>query len=382
MHPDYFGVHFFCMICKEIIKHIEEWAPKEIAWQKDNVGLQIGTTDRKIKNILLCLELTNEVIDDAIKKSCNFIISHHPLFFSPIKKIDLQNDKNSKLIERIIKKDITLYSAHTNLDFTKDGVSFELAKVLKLKNIDFLSLAKSNQYKLVVFVPENFINKVSEAIFEAGGGVIGEYNSCSFRTSGTGTFRGSNKTNPAVGKKEHDEHVEETRLEVLVDSWKIKKVLSALLKVHPYEEAAYDIYPLENSGNYGAGAIGELENSLSKAEFLKYISEQLKIKNFRYTGTAKKSIKKIAVCGGAGSDLMQEAIKASADAFITADIKYHTFHDATDKILLIDAGHYETEIHTLNELKRRLTLFAGNINPDIKIFRYNGSTNPIIFYNN
>ncbi|MGA7721909.1 MAG: Nif3-like dinuclear metal center hexameric protein [Ignavibacteriaceae bacterium] len=370
------------MICKEIIKHIEEWAPKEIAWQKDNVGLQIGTTDRKIKNILLCLELTNEVIDDAIKKSCNFIISHHPLFFSPIKKIDLQNDKNSKLIERIIKKDITLYSAHTNLDFTKDGVSFELAKVLKLKNIDFLSPVKSNQYKLVVFVPKNFINKVSEAIFEAGGGVIGEYNCCSFRTNGTGTFRGSNKTNPAVGRKGRDEHVEEIRLEVLVDSWKIKKVLSALLKVHPYEEAAYDIYPLENSGNYGAGAIGELENSLSKAEFLKYISEQLKIKNFRYTGTEKKNIKKIAVCGGAGSDLMQEAIKASADAFITADIKYHTFHDATDKILLIDAGHYETEIHTLNELKRRLTLIAGNINSNIKIFRYNGSTNPIIFYNN
>ena len=137
MHPDYFGVHFFCMICNEIIKYIEGWAPKEIAWQKDNVGLQIGTIERKIK-------ITNEVIDDAIKKSCNLIVSHHPLLFNPLKKIDLQNDKNSKLIERLIKKDITLYSAHTNLDFTRDGVSFELAKVLKLKNIDFLP-PKSNQ---------------------------------------------------------------------------------------------------------------------------------------------------------------------------------------------------------------------------------------------
>lgn len=267
MHPDYFGVHFFCMICKEITKYIEEWAPKEIAWQKDNVGLQVGILDRKIKNILLCLELTNEVIDDAIKKSCNLIVSHHPLLFNPLKKIDLQNDKNSKLIERLIKKNITLYSAHTNLDFTRDGVSFELAKVLKLKNIDFLTRAKSNQYKLVVFVPATSLEKVSDAIFEAGGGVIGEYSRCSFRTVGTGTFKGSDKTNPAVGIKGHDEKVEEIRLEVLLNSWDIKKVLSAILKAHPYEEVAYDIYPLENSGNYGAGAIGELESFYTKDKF-------------------------------------------------------------------------------------------------------------------
>ncbi len=382
MHPEIIGVHFFCMICKEIIKYIEEWAPKEIAWQKDNVGLQIGTADRKLKNILLCLELTNEVIDDAIKKSCNFIISHHPLLFSSLKKIDLQNDKNSKLIERLIKKDITLYSAHTNLDFTRGGVSFELAKVLKLKNIDFLTHAKSNQYKLVVFVPSTFTEKVSDAIFEAGGGVIGEYKRCSFRTNGTGTFRGSERANPTVGKKGQDEKVEEVRLEVVIDSWKVKKVLSALFKVHPYKEAAYDIYPLENSGNYGSGAIGELENSYSKVEFLKFISGQLKVKNFRYVESPKNKIKKVAVCGGAGSALIQEAINANADAFITADIKYHSFHDAIGKILLVDAGHYETEIHSLNELKRRLSNYAGINNSNIKIFKYNGSTNPIIFYNN
>jgi dinuclear metal center YbgI/SA1388 family protein len=382
MHPDYFGVHFFCMICKEIIKYIEEWAPKEIAWQKDNVGLQIGTIDRKIKNILLCLDLTNEVIDDAIKKSCNLIISHHPLLYNPLKKIDLQNDKNSKLIERIIKKDITLYSAHTNLDFTRDGVSFELAKVLKLKNIDFLSRAKSNQYKLVTFVPEKFVGRVSEAIFNAGGGVIGEYDRCSFILNGTGTFRGSDKTNPAVGKKGRDEIVEEIRLEVLVDSWKIRNVLSALFKAHPYEEVAYDIYPLENSGKFGDGAIGDLERSYTKAEFLKFISGQLKIKNFRYTESRKNKIKKVAVCGGAGIYLMQDAINADADAFITADIKYHSFHDAADRILLIDAGHYETEIHSLNELKRRLYSYTGIVNSNVKIFKYSRSTNPIIFYNN
>jgi dinuclear metal center YbgI/SA1388 family protein len=382
MHPDYFGVHFFCMICNEIIKYIEEWAPKEIAWQKDNVGLQIGKADRKIKNILLCLELTDKVIDDAIKRSCNFIISHHPLLFNPLRKIDLQNDKNSRLIERLIKKDITLYSAHTNLDYTKDGVSFELAKVLQLKNIDFLTRSKSCKYKLVTFVPETFIEKVSDAIFEAGGGLIGEYSRCSFRTNGKGTFRGSGKSNPAVGKKGIDEKVEEIRLEVVIDYWKVKKILSALFKAHPYEEAAYDIYPLENYGNYGSGAVGELENSYSKSEFLKHISRQLNIKNFRYGEGPKDKIKKVAVCGGAGSDLIQAAINADADAFITADIKYHSFHDAAEKILLIDAGHYETEIHSLNELKRRLTNYTKINNSNIKIFKYNGSTNPIIFFNN
>jgi len=382
MHPDYFGVHFFCMICKEIIKYIEEWAPKETAWQKDNVGIQIGAADRKLRNILLCLELTGEVIDDAIKKSCNFIISHHPLLFNPLKRIDLQNDKNSKLIERLIKKNITLYSAHTNLDFTRDGVSFELAKVLKLKNIDFLKRAGSSQYKLVVFVPESFAKKVSEAIFGAGGGIIGEYKRCSFRTNGIGTFRGSDTANPVFGKKGRDEEVKEVRLEVLINSPALNKVLQALFKVHPYEEVAYDIYPLENPGNSGAGAIGELENSFSKAEFLKFISGQLKIRNFRYVESTNNKIKKVAVCGGAGSDLIQDAINAAADAFITADIKYHSFHDAAGKIFLIDAGHYETEIHSLNELKRRLTSYAKINKSKVKIFKYNGSTNPIIFYNN
>jgi dinuclear metal center YbgI/SA1388 family protein len=370
------------MICKEITKYIEEWAPKEIAWQKDNVGLQIGSVDRKIKNILLCLELTNEVIDDAIKKGCNLIISHHPLIFSPLKKIDLQNDKNSKLIERLIKKDITLYSAHTNLDYTKDGVSFELAKVLNLKNIEFLKPLKSNQFKLVVFVPSKFTNQVSDAIFNAGGGLIGEYSKCSFRTNGTGTFKGSQKTNPIIGKKNQDETVEEVRLEIIIDSWKIKKVLSALFEAHPYEEVAYDIYPLENSGNFGDGAIGVLEKHYSKNEFLDFVSRQLKIKNFRYVGSTKNKIKKVAVCGGAGIDLLNDAMIANADAFITADIKYHSFHDAAGKILLVDAGHYETEIHSLNELKRRLSSYAGINDSNIKILKYNGTTNPIIFYNN
>jgi dinuclear metal center YbgI/SA1388 family protein len=371
------------MTCNEIFKYFEDWAPKEISWQKDNVGLQVGSGKRKVTNILLSLELTDKVVEDAIKKNCNLIITHHPLLFHSLKKIDTFNDKSSRLIEKLIKNDITLYSAHTNLDFTKDGVSFELAKILNLKKINFLVNLKSNQNKLTVFVPLTHVNQVSKAIFEAGGGIIGEYSSCSFRTPGKGTFKGSGKTNPLIGKKENYEEVEEIKLEVLVNSWKLRNVLNELIKVHPYEEIAYDIYPLENYNvNYGAGAIGELERPLSRNAFLSYISKKLNIKNFRFTEGRNTSIRKVAVCGGSGSDLIRDAISSGADAFITADIKYHSFHDSNGEILLIDAGHYETEIHSLKEVKKKLTNYINSKNTDIKIFRYNGSTNPIIFFNN
>ena len=228
------------MKCNEVIKYLEEWAPEETAWERDNVGLQVGSFKRDIKNIFLCLDVTPAAVDEAIRKSCNLIISHHPLLFQSIKKISTDKDSRSLIIEKLIKNDITLYSAHTNLDFTKDGVSFALAKRLKLQKIEFLKKLNSGQVKLSVFIPEESVDKVSDAIFNAGGGIIGEYSNCSFRTSGYGTFRGSDKTNPRVGVKGVFETVHEIRLEVLVDKWKLKNVLGGMLKAHPYEEPAYD----------------------------------------------------------------------------------------------------------------------------------------------
>jgi dinuclear metal center YbgI/SA1388 family protein len=371
------------MICSEIIKYFEDWAPKEIAWQKDNVGLQVGSLNRKVKNILLSLELTEPVINYAIKKDCNFIFTHHPLLFKPLKKIDTQNDKNSSLVESLIKNDITLYSAHTNLDFTSGGVSFELAKLLKLNKIEFLLKSKENQIKISVFVPVNAVENVAFAMFEAGGGIIGEYKNCSFRTQGKGTFQGSIKSNPAVGRKENYETVDEIKLEVLVNSWNLNKVIEALLKTHPYEEIAYDIYKLDNENpGYGAGAIGELEFPMKETDFLNHVAEKLKIKNFRYVLGKKNKIKKVAVCGGAGIDLLKTATTSGAEAFITADIKYHTFLDSDGKILLIDAGHYETEVPVLNVVYNRLKSFLDSKKSDTRIFKYNRSTNPIHFYNN
>jgi dinuclear metal center YbgI/SA1388 family protein len=369
------------MTCKEIIKYLEDWAPKEIAWQTDNVGIQVGRSSNKVKNIMLSLELTTDVVKQAITKHCNLIITHHPLIFQPIKKLNLNNDPNAKLIEKLIKNEITLFSAHTNLDFTKHGVSFQLAKKLGLKNISFLKNLKSNQFKVSVFVPETHIEIVANSIFSAGGGIIGEYSNCSFRSPGEGTFKGSGLSKPAVGSKGKYEKVKEVKLEVLIDSWKLNEVLSAIRTSHPYEEPAYDIYPLENYNvNFGAGAIGNFENELSVSKTLSLILEKLGAKNLKYVLGNQSKIKKIAVCGGSGSDLLSEAINSGADAFVTADIKYHTFQSAQNKILLIDAGHYETEIHVLNELQKRLKKFV-EVKRNIKILKFNGNTNPINFYN-
>jgi dinuclear metal center YbgI/SA1388 family protein len=381
MHFKLRSAFFFEMTGKEIIKYLEEWAPKSIAWEKDNVGLQVGDPEIRIKNILLSLDLKTEVIETAIKDNCNLIITHHPLLYYPLKNLDFSKSNRAIMIEMLIKNNITLYSAHTNLDFTKHGVSFQLAKKLGLKDIRFLKNLKENQFKLSVFVPLTHIDKVAEAIHQAGGGVIGEYSHCSFRTTGTGTFRGSLESNPSIGKKDVVESVEEVKLEVLVDQWKLNQVISSMKNTHPYEEVAYDIFPLQNENvNYGIGAIGELIESMEINQFLEFVSSKLKTTHLRFNKGEKNKIKSVAVCGGSGGELLDETIKQNADAFITADLKYHTFQDAEGKILLIDAGHYETEVPILDEIKIRLESFL-NENKKIKVLKFKGSTNPIVFYN-
>jgi len=369
------------MTGKEIIKYLEEWAPKEIAWDKDNVGLQVGDLEIKIKNVLLSLDLKEEVIESAIKENCNLIITHHPLLYYPLKNLDFSKSSRAKMIEKLIKNNITLYSAHTNLDFTKHGVSYQFANRLSLRKIRFLKNLSENQFKLAVFVPVSHINKVAEAIHQSGGGIIGEYSHCSFRIEGTGTFKGLEQSNPSIGKRGNVEFVEEVRLEVLVDEWKLSQVIRAMKKVHPYEEVAHDVFPLKNdNANYGIGAIGELKDTMDTNDFLRFVSSKLKTSTLRYALSKKKKIKTVAVCGGSCGELVDEAIRQNADAFVTADLKYHTFQDAEGKILLIDAGHYETEVPVLDEIKNRLESLLKS-NKKIKVLKFKGSTNPIVFYN-
>jgi dinuclear metal center YbgI/SA1388 family protein len=382
MHFEQRSAFFFEMTGKDVIKYLEAWAPKGIAWERDNVGLQVGDPKIKIKNILLSLDLSEEVIESAKKDNCNLIITHHPLLFYPLKNLDVSKNRISKLIQMLIKNEMTLYSAHTNLDFTKFGVSYQLANRLTLKKIRFLKNLTQNQVKLVVYVPETHLNNVAEVIHNAGGGVIGEYSHCSFRTGGTGAFKGSDESKPSIGKKLVLETVEEIKFEVVVDKWKLDQVISSMKKAHPYEEVAFDIYPLDNENvNYGIGAIGELSESMSKNDFLKFVSSKLKVPSFRHTKTNKNKILTVAVCGGSCSELIDETIKQHADAFVTADIKYHAFQDAEEKILLVDAGHYETEVPVLDELKKRLKKFLEK-NKNVKVLKFKGSTNPVVFYNN
>lgn len=382
MHFNYRGAFFFDMLCKNVINYLESWAPKEIAWDRDNVGLQVGTESRRLKNILLSLDLTIKVVDEAINRNCNLIITHHPALFYPLNKIDTENDRTSKMIERLLKNNITFYSTHTNLDMAKGGVSFQLANKLKLQNLNFLRNLAGSQVKLVVFVPATHINQVADAIHNQGGGNIGEYSHCSFRIAGTGTFMGSVSSTPAIGKKCKLEKAEEIKLEILMDTFKLSKVISAMKNAHPYEEVAYDLYPLKNeSVNYGMGVVGELSTPMTANNFLKHVTTSLKIKSLRYTNGAKQRIKKVAVCGGSGSDLIHDALKNQADAYVTADVKYHDYQDTEGKLLLIDAGHYETEIFCVDEIQKRLRKFLMN-NPKIKVFKYRGSTNPVIFFNN
>lgn len=371
------------MTKRALIKYLEKNYPKGVAWEKDNVGLQVGNLNNKLQNVFLTLDLDMQGLDIAISKNCNLIITHHPLIFSPIKKIDLESDPKAQIIEKCIKKNITVYSAHTNFDFSVNGVSFALAQKLGLTDIQFLENTSGDRYKLTVFVPGLFIDKVSEAIFEAGGGRIGNYKKCSYRVNGTGTFEGSEKSNPQIGSKEKLEQVEEVKLEVILDKWNLTTVVSEMISAHPYEEPAYDIYPIENENvNYGYGAIGILNTPLSEKEFLKLISVLLKAKNLRFSSGTGRKIKRVAVCGGSGVQYLNAAIRNGADAYVTADIKYHDFQAADKKIMFIDAGHYETEIHSLSVLKNQLSVFVNNNNSRIGIIINSVSTNPVKFYNN
>lgn len=374
-------MHFFLfMLIKEIVGFLNSWAPPGIAWERDNVGLQAGSLSSEVSGILLSLDCTLAVLQEAVKRKCNLVISHHPLLFNPVKKIDSDSDDTSKILTFSLKHDITLLAYHTNLDFTTGGVNHVLAARLGLQNLKFLQPSTAKQYKLVTFVPQENLSALQQALFNAGAGVIGDYSECSFTTEGTGTFFGSENTNPAAGKKGVRESVSEKRLEVLLNSSNLNRVTKALYTAHPYEEPAFDIYPLQNGPvDTGFGVIGSLPNPVIEDYFIEIVAE--KINPFlSYTTGKNQPIKTVAVCGGSGSELLQSAIQQGADCFITADIRYHAYHDAAGKILLINAGHYETEAPILDEVQKRLQNFISQAAAHLPVMVCGVSTNPVKYY--
>jgi len=334
------------MTIRDIITYLETVAPIGYQESYDNAGLILGNSESNISSALITLDITEAVIDEAIEHGCELIISHHPILFKGLKRI---NGKTyvERCVIKAIKNDIAIYAAHTNLDSIINGVNSKIGEKIGLINTRILAPAKDLLLKLVTFVPENHLDKVREAVFNAGAGNIGNYDKCSYNIEGSGTFRGNDNANPFVGTKGEFHTEKETRFETALPKHLKNKVVKALLEAHPYEEVAYDLYALENElPNVGAGMIGELPFAEDEGDFLSRLLEIFDCRVIRHTSLLSKPVRKVAVCGGAGSFLLSKAIVEGSDIFITGDFKYHDFFDTENKIVVADIGHYESEQFT------------------------------------
>jgi dinuclear metal center YbgI/SA1388 family protein len=347
---------------QEVISCLESVAPAVYQESYDNSGLITGSVETEVTGVLICLDSTEEVIDEAIRRKCNLVIAHHPIVFSGLKKINGKNYVERTII-KAIKNDIAIYAIHTNLDNVYGGVNSMIAEKLKLINTKILAPKSNLLRKLVTFVPLEKAEEVRSALFTAGAGSIGNYDECSFNIEGEGTFRGNERSDPYVGKKEVRHTEDEIRLEMIFEAYREKRILMALFNAHPYEEIAYDIYSLTNDfQSVGSGLIGELAEPQSENDFLLYIKSAMKAGCIRHTKLRSRPVKKVAICGGSGSFLLNQAISSGADLFISADFKYHQFFDANGKIVIADIGHYESEQFTIELIKglilKNFTTFA------------------------
>jgi dinuclear metal center YbgI/SA1388 family protein len=329
------------------LKEISNWLNSEVplSYQEsyDNSGIQTGEPDMEIVKILLSFDVTEAVIDEALRSGCNLVITHHPLIFSPLKRITGSNYVEKTLL-KAIRNNIAVYSCHTNLDSFGGGVSRKMAEKIGLKNVRVLSPLKGHLLKLVTFIPEDHFESVRKAVFEAGAGFIGKYDECSFSVSGKGSFRAGPGAKPFTGEPGKLHFENEIRFETIMSLHNKDNVIKALIEAHPYEEVAYDIYSLVNDyETAGLGCVGDLEEEKGEIEFLEYLRSIFSAEGIRYSSLTGRKVRKVAVCGGAGISLLKEALNFRADAFVTSDIKYHDFFGAESKILLADIGHFESE---------------------------------------
>ncbi|RZJ68953.1 MAG: Nif3-like dinuclear metal center hexameric protein [Flavobacterium sp.] len=359
-----------------ITNYLESLAPLNYQEDYDNSGLIVGNPNDEVTSAFVALDCTEPIVDEAIAKGCNLIITHHPIVFKGLKRF---NGKTyvERVVQKAIKHNIALYAIHTNLDHVAHGVSGEICKRLGLENAKVLSPKGDILKKLVTFCPLANADEVRGALFGAGAGNIGHYSDCSFNAEGTGTFKAGAGTNPFVGQVGNLHREAEVRIETIFKVQDERKVLLALLEHHPYEEVAYDIYSLANKlDNVGAGMVGWLPQEMDGEAFLRHVKNTMHAKVIRHTDLLPKRIKKVAVCGGSGSFLLKQAIAAGADAFITADFKYHEFFDAENKLMICDIGHYESEQFTSN-------LLIDNIQekfPNFAIRLTEHNTNPINYF--
>ena len=358
---------------KDIANALEMFAPLPLQDDFDNAGLQIGLTDAEVAGVLLCLDVTEAVVDEAIASGCNLIISHHPVIFKPLKRIT-----GSNYVERCIIKalanGIAIYSAHTNLDNAPGGVNYRIAEILGLQNVRILLPKEDSLLKLAVYVPASHTDAVRDALFAAGCGEIGNYGSCSYNVEGFGTFKANEGCNPFCGNIGELHRESETRIETIMPSYIKGRVIKALLNAHPYEEPAYDIYPVKNSWDaVGTGVIGELPAERDEIGFLQEIKEKFAVGSVRHTPLLGRKIKRVALCGGAGGSFAGAAMASGADVYITGEARYHDLFNYTGKMLMAVIGHYESEQYTMD-------IFAEIINgqfPGVKVAKTTVDTNPV-----
>ncbi|WP_462252165.1 Nif3-like dinuclear metal center hexameric protein [Ferruginibacter sp.] len=364
------------MIIQDITSLLEKIAPASLQENYDNAGLITGNTNWECTGIITTLDATEEVVNEAIEKKCNLIVAHHPIIFSGLKKITGKNYVEKTIIAAI-KNDIAIYAIHTNLDNILQGVNGKIADKLGLINRKILQPKKDTLKKLFTFVPVDFAEKVRSAIFAAGGGQISNYSECSFNTAGSGTFKAGEGTKPFIGKTGERHTENEIKIEVIFPSWLEQAIYNAMVTAHPYEEVAYDIVALDNTSNsVGSGLIGELPESYSEKAFLNSIKENFNLTVIRHTAFTGKQVKKVALCGGAGSFLIGAAVSAGADFYISSDIKYHEFFDANGKLVIADIGHYESEQFTadllFDILREKFPTFA--------VLKTGVKTNPVHYF--
>ena len=364
------------MIIQDVINHLEELAPLSYAEDFDNVGLLVGDKKSKVSGILVTLDTIETVIDEAVSKNCNLIVSFHPIIFKGLKSITGKTYVE-RTVQKAIRNDIAIFAIHTALDNAITGVNDIICNTLGLINKRILIPQKGTIKKLTTYVPKAKASNLRDALFKAGAGNIGNYDNCSFNTDGVGTYRGNEASNPTIGEKGKVHEETETQISVTFNTHVEGRLLNALFEHHPYEEVAFEITTLDNyDQNIGIGMVGELDQTTHINDFLEFVKDKMNVSCIRHTQFHKTEIKKVAVLGGSGSFAISAAKKAGADILVTADLKYHDFFSAENEIILADIGHYESEQYTKNYLvdylSKKITNFAvvlstANTNP-VKYF--------------
>ncbi|MBC7745619.1 MAG: Nif3-like dinuclear metal center hexameric protein [Flavobacterium sp.] len=343
------------MLIKELATFLESIAPLCYQEDYDNSGLLVGSPEIEITSALISLDCTEEVVDEAISRGCNLVISHHPIVFKGLKNLTGSNNVE-RVVIKAIKHEIALYAIHTNFDNVLNGVNSKICEIIGLKNCNILHSKRNLLKKLVTYVPLSHAEHLRTELFNAGAGNIGNYSECSFNVDGNGTYLAGENASPYLGNKGLRHVEKETRIEVILPDYKEQQVLAALHQAHPYEEVAFDLYSLANNfSEVGSGMIGNLEHEMSETDFLNHIKLIFKCAVIKHTSLLNKKIKRVAVCGGSGGFLLQKAITAGADIFITSDLKYHEFFEAEKKIIIADIGHFESEQFTQELLQESIS---------------------------